>query len=63
MTTFTQTTPAALDEAAAIVEAEWMRLQRQGAIRVRRPGPPSARLRAGKANSDATFGGDALARN
>jgi hypothetical protein len=34
MTTFTQLTPAALDEAAAIVEAEWMRLQRQGAVSV-----------------------------
>jgi hypothetical protein len=34
MITFTQLTPAALDEAAAIVEAEWMRLQRQSAARV-----------------------------
>lgn len=33
MVTFTQLTPAALEEAAAIVEAEWMRLQRQGAAR------------------------------
>ena len=31
MITFTQLGPAALDEAAAIVEAEWMRLQRRGA--------------------------------
>jgi hypothetical protein len=40
MITFTQLTPAALDEAAANVEAEWMRLRRQGAACVRRPGPP-----------------------
>ena len=34
MITCTQFIPAALDEAAAIVEAEWMRLQQQGAARV-----------------------------
>jgi hypothetical protein len=33
MITFMQVAPAALDEAAAIVEAEWMRLQRQGEAR------------------------------
>jgi hypothetical protein len=33
MITFTQLASAALDEAAAIVEAEWMRLQRQDAAR------------------------------
>jgi hypothetical protein len=34
MITITAMTSAALDEAAAIVEAEWMRLQRQSAPRV-----------------------------
>ena len=34
MISLTQLTPAALDEAAAIVEAEWLRLQRHGARRV-----------------------------
>ena len=34
MITFTELTSAALDEAAAIVEAEWLRLQRQSAPRV-----------------------------
>lgn len=33
MITFTQLPSAALDEAAAILEAEWMRLQRQSAAR------------------------------
>src|SRR5881227_1488621 len=37
MITFTELAPAALDEAAAIVEAEWMRLQRQGAVRAGDP--------------------------
>jgi hypothetical protein len=39
MITFTQPAPAALDEAAAIVEAEWMRLQRRGAARADDPLP------------------------
>jgi hypothetical protein len=34
MITFTKLAAAAVDEAAAIVEAEWMRLQRQSAARV-----------------------------
>jgi hypothetical protein len=34
MNALTQLTSAALDEAAAIVEAEWMRLQRHDAARV-----------------------------
>jgi hypothetical protein len=37
MITFTQLAPAALDEAAAIVEAEWMRLQRRDAARADDP--------------------------
>jgi hypothetical protein len=58
MITCAQFIPAALDEAAAIVEAEWMRLQQQGAARV----GDRARTSGRPINSKANIGGDALSR-